>query len=88
MTAPGTKDLILYDATNKLRLEHHTVTTRSGGVHLDAGLIVESALATIRTYIPEHVAIFIEHDSDKHGVTIHSTSEAPLDVSILLIGNA
>lgn len=86
MTAPGTSVLVVDDATNKMRLEHRTVTIQSAPIHIVAGIEIQTAHATVNTFVADPVTISLVLDSDKRGVTAYSTGSAPLDVSILLIG--
>ena len=89
MAAPGTKELIVNDATNKKRVEWHTLTTQPGGVLITAGLgQVDTAFATLNTFVANPVTIQVVIASDKRSVTVYSTDDNPLAVSVLLVGDA
>ena len=87
MAAPGTHSFELYDATTKMRIEHHTVTTQPGGVHIVSGQYIQTLHGTLNTFVAEPVSISVVPDTDRHGFTVYSTSDSPLLVSVLIIGD-
>jgi len=88
MAAPGTQELVRWDASNHLRIEEYNITTQPAGVHITSGLgQVLFTSASINTFVAAAEQVYVVIDTDKHGVTVYATTDAPLAVSVQLRGD-
>jgi len=89
MAAPGSSDLLRWDATNKQRVEYWTFTTQPGGTKLVSGLgQVLYVFPAFSELVADGAVLSSVISSDAKSVTIYSSTDAPKSVTVMVVGDA